>query len=155
MTGLSSLPNDSLFFPEGPSPRVDGQNTGKRIETTIDRAKPVTSPTRCSSKSLMRRATDRRLEEHHGDRSADGWVPACGTGRVFGRHTGWLTDPGGGTGSAPSEGGTGACGAATKKLAKAKTKLAILSEGSPPRKIKQARVSVKRAKAAKKVACGA
>lgn len=43
VTGLYSLPNDNLFFQDGPSSCTDGQNTGKRTSTTIDRSKPVTS----------------------------------------------------------------------------------------------------------------
>jgi len=43
VTGLYSLPNDSLFFPDGPDSCTQGRNAGKRTSTTIDRSKPVVS----------------------------------------------------------------------------------------------------------------
>ncbi len=43
VTGEFSLPNDSLFFPDGASSCASGANQGKRTSTTIDRTKPTTS----------------------------------------------------------------------------------------------------------------
>jgi hypothetical protein len=41
--GEYSFPNDSLYFPDGPSSCQSGANQGKRTSTTIDRTKPTTS----------------------------------------------------------------------------------------------------------------
>ena len=41
--GAYSLPNDSLFFPDGVDTCQHGAMTGKRTSTTIDRSKPVVS----------------------------------------------------------------------------------------------------------------
>lgn len=38
--GAYSLPNDSLYFPDGPNSCAAGNNLGKRTSTTIDRSKP-------------------------------------------------------------------------------------------------------------------
>ena len=43
VTGEYSLPNDSLYFPDGPNSCSNGTNEGKRSYTTIDRSKPSTS----------------------------------------------------------------------------------------------------------------
>ena len=43
VTGEYSLPNDSLYFPDGPNSCSNGTNVGKRSYTTIDRSKPNTS----------------------------------------------------------------------------------------------------------------
>ena len=43
VTGEYSLPNDSLYFPDGPNSCSNGTNVGKRSYTTIDRSKPSTS----------------------------------------------------------------------------------------------------------------
>jgi hypothetical protein len=43
VVGEYSFPNDSLYFPDGPSSCVSGANQGKRTSTTIDRTKPTTS----------------------------------------------------------------------------------------------------------------
>ena len=45
VTGEYSLPNDSLYFPDGPNSCSNGTNVGKRSYTTIDRSKPSTSVT--------------------------------------------------------------------------------------------------------------
>ncbi len=41
--GYWSLPNDSLFFPDGPNSCSMGTMLGRRAHTTIDRSKPATS----------------------------------------------------------------------------------------------------------------
>ena len=41
--GYWSLPNDSLFFPDGPNSCSMGTQLGRRAHTTIDRSKPATS----------------------------------------------------------------------------------------------------------------
>ncbi len=41
--GQYSLPNDSLFFSDGPTSCTAGTNAGKRTSTTIDRSKPAAS----------------------------------------------------------------------------------------------------------------
>ncbi|HMJ02877.1 MAG TPA: PKD domain-containing protein [Conexibacter sp.] len=43
VVGEYSLPNDSLFFPDGPNSCTAGTMQGKRTSTTIDRSKPNTS----------------------------------------------------------------------------------------------------------------
>jgi hypothetical protein len=43
VTGEYSLPNDSLFFPDGSNSCTNGATTGKRTYTTIDRSKPNAS----------------------------------------------------------------------------------------------------------------
>ena len=45
VTGEYSLPNDNLYFPDGPNSCSNGTNVGKRSYTTIDRSKPSTSVT--------------------------------------------------------------------------------------------------------------
>ena len=44
VTGEYSLPNDSLFFPDGPNSCTRGTQDGKRSATTIDRSIPAISP---------------------------------------------------------------------------------------------------------------
>jgi len=43
VTGEYSLPNDSMYFPDGSNSCTNGANTGKRTYTTIDRSKPSAS----------------------------------------------------------------------------------------------------------------
>ena len=57
VTGEYSLPNDSLYFPDGVNSCTNGTNEGKRSYTTIDRSKPSVSVTAAGGADFTKQET--------------------------------------------------------------------------------------------------
>lgn len=57
VTGEYSLPNDSLYFPDGSNSCTNGANAGKRTHTTIDRSKPNASVTLAGGAEFTKQGT--------------------------------------------------------------------------------------------------
>jgi surface-anchored protein len=117
VTGEFSLPNDSMFFPDGSNSCTNGANEGKRTYTTIDRSKPNASVALAGGAEFTKQGTIPMSigfqDDVAGPNPANFVCVQAGPGPCSGQHQYWAecSVPGG-----PGKNTTFSCGVDASEL---------------------------------------